>query len=105
MVEQRHPDVQQGISGVREPRRSCRALGVRYLDDDEVVWLYRAGGFDPEHPAVPYPVTKADMRFAYAVKVSASEGKLRFQRKWLGFGGLQTRKHEYDLFAGTLRDD
>jgi hypothetical protein len=85
--------------------KSCRALGVRYFDDDEVVWLYRARGFDPNHPERTYRDAKVDTRRAFAAQLSPDGMKLRYETHSFSWFGYRKHLHEYDLFSGTVRDD
>src|SRR5205814_1684246 len=66
-------------SVARAGTRACRALGVHYYDDDTLVWLYRAPGFDPERPDLPFREAKMDMRRALTVVVSADGSKIHYR--------------------------
>ncbi len=87
--------------------RACRALGIHYYDDDTVVWLYHAPGFDPDRPDLPYRESQTDTRRAISVVLSPDGSKLRYQTASHNplHGGAVYRGHEYDLFRGTLNDD
>ena len=87
--------------------RDCRALGIHYLDDDTMVWLYRAPGFDPERPDLPYRDAKLDTRRAVSVMLSADGTKVRYRTGSIHplHGQPVYQGHEYDLFKGTLNDD
>jgi len=87
--------------------RACRALGVHYYDDDTVVWLYRAPGFDPDRPDLPFREAKLDVRRAISVVVSPDGSKVRYRTGSLHplHGEPVYKAHEYDVFAGTLNDD
>jgi len=89
-----------------EPR-ACRALGIHYLDDDTVVWLYRAPGFDPERPDLPFREARLDPRRAVSVMLSPDGTKLRYSTGSIHplHGEAVYRGHEFDLFKGTLNDD
>ena len=86
-----------------ENGNTCRALGVRYFDDEEVVWLYRAHDFDPSHPEDQS--AGPDLHYAYDVSISASEGKVRYQLRTIPLKGPSTKDYSYDLFAGLLGHD
>lgn len=105
-VKRLEPDVEPSAQGPGEPR-ACRALGIHYLDEDIVVWLYRAPGFDPDHPDLPYRESKTDMRRAVSVALSSDGSKLRYRTGSLHplHGGAVYQSHEYDLFQGTLNDN
>jgi hypothetical protein len=87
--------------------RACRALGIHYLDDDSMVWLYLAPGFDPERPDLPYREAKLDPRRAVSVMLSPDGSKVRYRTGSIHplQGQPVYQGHEYDLFKGTLNDD
>ena len=105
-VKRLERDVEPVAAVTGEPR-ACRALGIHYFDDDTVVWLYLAPGFDPDRPDLPFRESKTDMRRAVSVALSTDGTKLRYRTGSLHplHGGAVYQGHEYDLFQGTLNDD
>jgi len=105
-VKRDEPDTPPMSTTPDEPR-ACRALGIHYFDDDSVVWLYLAPGFDPDRPDLPFRESKQDLRRAISVVLSSDGSKLRYQTGSFNpmQGNAVYQGHEYDLFRGTLNDD
>ena len=84
---------------VPQQGRTCRALAVHFLDDDETAWIYRPPGFDPAHPEQFRRHEIADVEFADDVVLAANGSSIWFttRTRW-------TTKHwqQFDLAAGNL---
>jgi hypothetical protein len=103
----RYADGEGPPLGADSASRACRALGIHYYDDDTVVWLYRAPGFDPDRPDLPFREAKTDVRRADGVRLTRDGSKVRYRTGSLHplHGEPVYKGHEYDVFAGTLNDD
>jgi hypothetical protein len=84
-----------------KPASGCRALGVRYLDNGEVVWLYLPKGYDPDHPETFQPAQYKDMDSVYRVVLAANGGRLWFLTRTM-FGGADW--HQYNVATGATQD-
>ncbi len=80
---------------------SCRALGLKYEDDGETVWLYVAPHYDPDDPGRYSPAAYVDIAFASRVVVASDGLRVWFVTRSLS--GLKSW-HRYEVAAGSLWD-
>jgi hypothetical protein len=78
--------------------RTCRALGIRYADDGEMIWLYKASGYDPSRPESYKPPSYVDIDFAIKVNLAVTGRYI-----WFATRSLQGRERWHLYYPVPVR--